>query len=199
MWRIPAAVMAVAVAMVVMLSAPALAHEHRSVGPYEVEIGWDIEPAHAGSPNAVFLAVEDTRTTPATPVEGLAATLKVEVRHGGLTRALELAFEPDEHDPGTYRARFIPTRAGDYVFDLVGTIGDLEVKERFESGPGRFDSVSQPTAVQYPDEVPAGGDLRDRIDALDAGIGSTRALALAAFALAIALPLGVLWRGRTRR
>lgn len=199
MWRIPAAVMAVAAVTVVVLPAPALAHEHRTVGPYEIEIGWDIEPAYTGSPNAVFLAVEDPRTTPATPVEGLAATLKVEVRHGGLTRSLVLAFESDEDDPGTYRARFVPTRAGDYTFDLVGAIGDLDVQERFESGPGRFASMSQPGAVQYPDEVPAGGDLRDRIDALDSSIGSTRALALAAIALAIALPLGVLWRVRTRR
>lgn len=201
MTRILAALAALAVIASSQLATASLAdaHEKRAVGPYEVEVGWDVEPAFAGSPNAVFLEVKDGRTSPPTPVAGLAATLKVEVRHGGLTRAIGLSFETDVHDPGTYRARFVPTRAGDYAFDLVGKIGDQDVKERFESGPGRFDSVAAPAAVQYPDAVPAGGELRDRLDAIERDIGQVRAFALVALALAIVLPIGnAVARRRTR-
>lgn len=201
MTRIFAALAALAViASTQLVSASvAEAHEGRTVGPYRVEVGWDIEPAYTGSSNAVFLEVKDARATPPAPVEGLAATLKVEIRHGGLARALVLAFAPDEAAPGVYRARFVPTRSGDYAFDLVGKIGDQDVKERFESGPGRFDSVEEPAAVQYPDAVPAGGELRDRLEAIERDIGQVRAFALVALALALVLPIGkAVSRRRTR-
>lgn len=175
------------------------AHEKRTLGPYEVEVGWDVEPAYAGSPNAVFLEVKDERATPAKGVEGLAATLKVEVRHGGLTRALTLTFDADKREEGVYHAPFVPTRAGEYAFTLVGKIGDLDVNERFESGPGRFDSAAHPAAVQYPDAVPVGGELRDRLDAIDRQLGSIQALAIVAIVLAIALPIGgAVMRRRSR-
>ena len=201
MTRIVVALAALAVIASSQLATASVAeaHERRTVGPYEIEVGWDLELAYAGSPNAVFLEVKDARATPAKPVEGLAGALKVAVRHGGLTRALALAFEPDEHEPGVYRARFVPTRAGDYTFELTGKIGDLDVKERFESGPGRFDSVAGPAAVQYPELVPAGAELTDRLDAIDRDIGSLRAIAIVAIVLAIVLPIGNAVRERRSR
>ncbi len=172
------------------------AHEQRTVGPYALEVGWAVEPAYAGVPNAVFLEVKDSREKPPKPVEGLASALKVDVRHGGLARALSLTFEANEAEPGVYRARFVPTRPGDYTFELRGKIGDLDVKERFESGPGRFDGVDAPAAIQYPDTVPAGGELRDRLDAIDRDLGSLRLVAIVALALAVVLPIGTTFMRR---
>lgn len=173
MHRLTSAVTAVTVAVAgfLALSTGAYAHEHRTVGPYEIEVGWTGEPAYAGVLNAVFLQVVDTRGEK--PVEGVASTLTVEVSAGGLA-PITLAFQPIEHDPGTYAASFIPTSTGGYTFRLKGKIGAQDVDEKFESGPSTFDDVRDISAAQYPAKVPAAEALVARLDALQTAADQAR-------------------------
>ncbi|HVF36276.1 MAG TPA: hypothetical protein VND91_13215, partial [Candidatus Saccharimonadia bacterium] len=146
-----------------VLGGAADAHERRTVGPYQLVVGWLDEPAFAGIANAVDLRVTDTRATPASAVEGLERTLSVEVFQGGLTTPFASTFRARFGVPGGYAADIVPTRAGSYRFVITGRIGDLNVNETFESGPGRFDEVRAQGALQYPVQVPAGADLGSAI------------------------------------
>ncbi|MDP9321902.1 MAG: hypothetical protein M3P16_12480 [Chloroflexota bacterium] len=187
-----AAALAVVVASVGIFASPAAAHESRGVGPYTFVVGWVTEPAVIGQPNGLDLTV--TETVSDKPFEGLEKTLKAEVITGGgaKTRALELA--PDGDRPGHYTSGFVPTRVGDYTFHISGAAGTTTVDEKFESGPNRFDSVGDATALQFPDKLPSSSDLAARLD--DANTKVTIALALGAVALIVSV---VSWFPALRR
>lgn len=190
---------AVVVAVTITFGGSALAHERRQVGPYQLVVGFLTEPALAGTVNGVDLRVTDTRVTPTKNVEGLQDTVTVDVFHGGLSTPLLLKLRARSGQPGAYAADFIPTRPGSYRFVFKGKIEQQDLNETFESGPGRFDEAKDTTALQYPEKVPVAADLTERLDAIQRDLGAIRAFALAALALAITLPLGVLWRARRRR
>lgn len=181
--------LAAVLAISLFFPAHALAHETRRVGPYQFVVGWLAEPAFQGQSNAASMRISDTRVTPARPVEGLEKTLAIEVRAGGLTPytgTIRAVFG----QPGLYALDLIPTVSGAYTFRIAGKVEDLDVNERFESGPGRFDEVRDQTPLQYPAKVPVGDDLAARLDALAADIALVKVLAIAALALAVILPVG---------
>ena len=179
-----AATLAVAVSVLTLLATPALAHERRAVGPYQLVVGFVEEPSFLGGTNGVSLRVTDTRATPPTPVEGLQETLDVEVFHGGLTRSLALEFGAVFGQPGLYAAHFVPTAPGVYIFRIHGTIADLAVNERFESGPGRFDEVRPVSALQYPEQVPVANELGQALAEMRGTLDQVR---LAGVAILLAL------------
>lgn len=184
-----------AIAVVASLAAhpgTADAHERRTVGPYQVVVGWLEEPAFAGVANAVSLTVTDPRSTPPKAVEGLEKTLTVQVFQGGSTTPYSAPFRTRFGNPGAYAADIIPTREGSYRFVVKGTIEALEVNETFESGPGRFDEIRPITQLQYPDKAPAGAELGRTLDDIRSTADQVRIIAIAALvlaAVAVALPL----------
>lgn len=184
MFRVTASLL-VTIGMSLALAQPAAAHEKRDVGKYIIEMGWNNEPALAGLLNAVFLEVREKTTDKG--VEGLQDTLSVTVTIGGATSGISPKFHTLGRDePGVYLADLIPTRAGDYVFRLVGKIGDQTVDERYESGPNRFSSIEPATEIQYPDQVDAVAELRtigDRLNVLQ--VTTFGALALGVVALGL--------------
>ncbi len=190
--RIPAIVAALAIAMasVFVSASPAAAHERRTVGPYQFVVGFLSEPAFAGTLNGVDLNVMDTRSNNK-PVEGVEKTLTVDVIAGGLTAKLSLPIRARFGLPGRYAADFEPTRSGSYTFVFKGKVESTDVNEKFESGPSRFNDVESTVAVQYPDKVPSGADLSNRLADLQSGIDQLRILAIAALVLAIVVPTGL--------
>jgi hypothetical protein len=156
---------ALAVAML-LLGAPALAHEGRKLGDLEMEVGWGTEPAYAGDVNSVqILLVHDGE-----PVVDLGDTLDVEVTFGDQTQKfpLEPFFEEGEFGtPGDYRAWLIPTTSGQYSFHFTGTIDREDVDETFTSGPKTFADVENPQSVQFPVQQPSTGELAERIDRVE--------------------------------
>jgi hypothetical protein len=157
-------VVAAALSGVLVLPATAaLAHEGRSQGDLEMEVGFGTEPAYAGQPNSVqLLLVHDGE-----PVVDLGDTLDVEVSFGDQTQPfpLEPNFAAGEFgDPGDYRAWFIPTRAGRYTFHFTGTIQGEDVDQTFTSGPKTFGDVEDPKQIQFPVQDPTNGELAERID-----------------------------------
>lgn len=183
-----------------LVASAAEAHERRTVGPYQLVVGFLTEPAFAGSVNGVDLRVTDTRANPPKNVEGLQDTITVDVVQGGLP-PLSLKLRARFGSPGAYAADFIPTRAGAYRFVFKGKIEDTTLSERdgtFESGPGRFNDAEDTRAIQYPAKVPAGAELTDRLDAIDRQLGTIQAFAIIAIALAIVLPIGSTLLARRR-
>jgi hypothetical protein len=147
-------VMGAAVALPAFLATPALAHEERTIGKYNVAVGFGDEPAYAGQENSVAMFIHDANDN---PVTDLGATLQVEVKYGSQTMpplTMEPSFEVGEFGiPGDYRAFFFPTRPGDYTFHFTGTIKGTKVDESFTSSPSTFSTVEDPSTGQLADRL----------------------------------------------
>lgn len=164
------AVLAIGLASV---ATPAAAHIVKQVGPYSVAIGWVREPTYVGQLNAVQAVIKDSKGN---PVSDLGVDdLKVVVSTAGQqSDPMSLAPTFDEDTglgiPGDYEAPLIPTALGDYTFHLTGTIHSTKIDETATSSDTTFDSVVDPSAVQFPNKLPAIGDLATRIDRVDARV-----------------------------
>ena len=86
-------------------------------------------------------------------VEGLAATLQVEVTHMPTGASRVMALHAVRGDAGHYLADFIPTASGQYSFHITGSIEGVAVDERFESGADTFANVEPATAIQFPERA----------------------------------------------
>jgi hypothetical protein len=141
------------VAILALLVAPAtsaLAHERRTIanGKYDVVVGWDVEPAFEGQKNGAAIRITRAGSDPAQPVTGANETLKVRIRQGAETR--EFALRAVFGQPGYYMADIVPTRAGDYQWTFVGSIGSDPVNEVFDSADQKFNGVEALASVQFP-------------------------------------------------
>ena len=166
MSRLLAAVAAVAVVVssFAISTNVALGHERRIIGPYTFVVGWLNEPAYVNLLNSLDLTV--TETTGAKAVEGLDKMLKADVTFGGSTTPQPLAIAARFGLPGKYSGYVMPTKVGDYTFHITGTVGTMNIDEKFESGPGRFGSIESTDALQYPQKVVSNTDLAARLDQL---------------------------------
>lgn len=182
------AALAVIAATLALTTTAADAHERRTVGSYQLVVGFLTEPGYAGQPNGLDLRVTDTRTTQ--PVEGLEKTLKAEVSFGGLA-PLPLTVTARFGQAGAYAGQFVPTKPGTYIFHISGKIGTQDIDERFESGPNRFNDIEGLGALQYPDKVPGGSDLGKALADLRAENDQLRLLVIAGVAVAIVLAIAV--------
>jgi len=154
----------------------ASAHEHREVGDYEIAFGWQVEPAIAGVFNGPELFI--TTHEDGKPLEGAEETLKLKVTFGNQSRDLKLS--PAWQEPGHYVAHLTPTRAGDYTFQVTGTISSTAVmtatlvKETFSSADGEFSSVEPASDVLFPDTKWDGAGFQAQIDALKAQVDALK-------------------------
>jgi hypothetical protein len=142
----------------------ALGHERRAVGPYTFVVGWINEPSYVDLLNSLDLTV--TETSGGKAVEGLEKTLKADLTFGGSTTPQPLTLAARFGLPGKYSGYVMPTKTGDYTFHITGTVGTMNVDEKFESGPGRFGSIESTDPLQYPAKVVSSSDLAARLDQL---------------------------------
>jgi hypothetical protein len=147
-----------------LVGAPAaFAHEQRQVGLYQFTVGWSHEPTYLGEENAVQLFIHDAHGNPVSDI-GSPPTLHVEVEFGGRTSApldLSPSFDPDTGlgTPGEFDAAVIPTTAGNYTFHFYGSLNGQTIDQRFTSGPTTFNTVLDPTSIEFPARVPSVPDL----------------------------------------
>lgn len=156
---------AVALALVLAPTA-ALAHSETDAGATtQLVIGWAVEPALAGFPNAVeVVATHDGELRND-------ADLSVTILFGdedSATASDPLTLEKVFGQAGTYHASIIPTDPGTYTFQISGTVGEDTIDVAVTSGSKTFDAVVAPADIQFPTKVPAVTDLSDRLDQLGA-------------------------------
>lgn len=186
---------AAAVCLLVLSAAVASAHEPRDVHEYNFVVGFIQEPAFEGLLNAVSVRI--TKVTESEghehthgedeehkadeismaahehggePVEGLEATLRVEVTHVGSGSRREMPLSPVRDDAGHYTAYFVPTATGQYTFRFIGSIEEQAVDEIFESGPGRFADIETADGIQFPE---GSASVRELESALRGALEST--------------------------
>ena len=170
-------------AMLLLLSTagPAFAHEQRKVGPYQFTVGWQHEPTYTGVENAVQLILKDAKGNAIDDL-GSPPTLKVEVLSGTQKSDpldLKASFDADTGlgTHGEFDAAIIPTAPGDYTFHLSGTIGSDKIDERFTSSDKTFDTVRDPTPVEFPAKDPSPSQLATNLDRLNPRVESAISLA----------------------
>lgn len=171
------------------------AHEGRPVGPTVFVVGFQEEPAVEGVMNGVDLRVELPEGSAAAPelVEGLDATLKVEVTHvaSAVSRVMDL--RPAFGEPGHYTADFIPTAPGEYRLRFFGNIDELAVDETFESGHDTFSDVETAQDMQFPKPVPQAREFESAVRGAQQAAGEAQdSAATATLLAAAALVLGLI-------
>lgn len=161
----------------------ASAHVVKPFGPYSVAMGWLHEPTYAGELNAVQVIVKDSKGNPVNDLN--AGDLEVQVSQGGRTTnklPLDPSFDPDTGlgTPGEYDAAVTPTVPGDYTFHLTGSIHGTPVDETAASGDTTFDTVKDPSAVEFPTQPLTSAALSQNIVRVDARVSTAQAAAAAA-------------------
>lgn len=169
----------------------AMAHEHRDVGQYAVTVGFFVEPAYEGVPNAVSVRIVNDADEK--PVTGVEKTLKVEVTHVATGKSKTMDLGTVFGDPGHYRANLIPTASGQYRFRFFGKVQDFEVNETFESGPGRFNDITSQSELQFPENVASVREIQSAARGADASASEALDKASSASTLgAIGIVLGAI-------
>ncbi len=191
-----ASTIVIVAASVLLFSGAAYAHERRTVGPYQLVVGWLNEPAYVGELNSLDLRITDTRTNQ--PVSGGEKTLTADVTAGGLA-PFTLTVTARFGTAGAYNGWVMPTVVGTYAFHIKGKIESLDVDEKFTSGPGTFGDMQDTAALQYPTKVPVGDELGQKLDRISSGVDQTRVVALAALVVGVLALGGALVAGRRRR
>jgi hypothetical protein len=174
-------------ALLALVSAPSVsfAHERRTIGSgkYDVVVGWDTEPAYVNQRNAAGVRISKAGTNPAQPVTDADKTIKLQVRQGAQTRTFDLRAVFGQ--PGYYVADMLPTRAGDYVWTLTGTLGSDVVNEVFDSADGKFDAVRAGSDVAFPVAAPDPDQVRLELQAAQSASQSAQTIAYVGVALGV--------------
>jgi hypothetical protein len=175
--------------VVVLTAAPALAHEKRTVNGVDTVVGWDVEPAFAGSTNSAGITV----TQGGKGVENL--PLKAEILFGdktSTTKTATLDMAASDETPGHYSVSFVPTRPGTYTFHITGAlINGAQFDQYYTSGDKTFDNVDE--ALQFPVKDPGPGDLNRAVTRLGTKVDSSSKAASTARVFAIvALVFGII-------
>jgi hypothetical protein len=154
----------VAAATVVLPPAVASAHALTHAGPYTLAIGFGTEPAYVDIPNSVEVIVQQGQKG----VDSAANSLNATVTFGSEQPhavTLEPNFDPDSGgSPGDYRGAFVPTQPGKYAIHVFGRIGSTKIDKTFTSSPTTFDTVTDPSTIEYPTRLPTLTELNLKLD-----------------------------------
>jgi hypothetical protein len=171
--------------LLALLPATALAHERRTIGngKYDVVVGWDVEPAYQDMKNGASIRIAQANTNPAVPVQGAEKTLKVQIRQGAQNKEFPLRAVFGQQ--GYYVADIIPTREGDYQWTFVGSIGDDQINEKFDSADGKFNGVEATTPLQFPLALPDPAQSTAAASSAQSDAQSARTLALVGIGIGV--------------
>ena len=160
------AAVSLAAAACLALPAPALAHTTVSVGSYEIEVGWGLEPPVVGIWNTFVFHVTEPgeREGIKTGVINAFRDMSATAVFGGVTKTLEVNSDPR---PGYYFANVIPTRTGGYSVLLEGEISGTVVNVDVP-----IEDVEATALLDFP---PSGSASDQDVEALKAAVTSLQA------------------------
>lgn len=161
----------------VITAVSASAHVVKTFGTYSIAMGWQHEPTYSGALNAVQVIVKDAHGSGVSDLND--GDLKVQVSQGGKsTNVLPLnnTFDPDTGlgTPGEYDAALIPTVPGDYTFHLTGTVHGTPVDETATSSDTTFDTVKDPSAIEFPTQPLTSSALSQNIVRVDGRVSNAQ-------------------------
>jgi hypothetical protein len=116
----------VALLFSVGLVSQAFAHTTVEVEPYEIEVGWGVEPPVVGFRNDFVFDISEPGETAGLKdgIKNAFKNLEVTAKFGGVTKILDIGSDPR---PGHYFSHVIPTKTGSYSIQLKGEINGVVV------------------------------------------------------------------------
>jgi hypothetical protein len=108
------------------LVSQAFAHTTVEVEPYEIEVGWGVEPPVVGFRNDFVFDISESGEAAGLKVgiKNAFKNLEVTAKFGGVTKILDIGSDPR---PGHYFSHVIPTKTGSYSIQLNGEINGVLV------------------------------------------------------------------------
>jgi hypothetical protein len=182
--RVATVLVVTALALVGLLSSPALAHEERTIagGKLVLELGFTPEPAVAGQPIAVEMDIHDAKGQAVVLTDAQLKQLAVHLFAGKLTGKTPVDADYKQRAnqpmplhatpwiaPGHYETdSFVATTPGDYSVHVATKdpkqFAGVKLNELFLTGPDTFGPVDDPAALQFPVKVPTNAELAARQD-----------------------------------
>ncbi len=184
---VPLAIVPVALLLALIQAPIVAAHGHATASGFNLAIGWSVEPALVGQPNAAQLFVYDADQKPITDIP--ADAISVVVSTGGQDSpsfSLAPVFDLEEGlgTPGEYAADIIPTAPGDYSFHFTGTIHGKSIDITMASSDTTFDSAVAAADIEFPVKQPTLTEVGTRLDRIDGRIDALQSAAPAQNAIA---------------
>ena len=159
-----AAVLTVSIMLFFAAAMPgALAHTTVEVEPYEIEVGWAIEPPIVGIRNDfVFKIIENSETANTfVGVKNAFQYLEATAVFGGASKQLNIN---SDQRVGYYYSPVIPTKTGSYTVDLKGEINGVTIDI-----PVPVEDVESTAILDFP---PTGGTSDQDVVALKNAVSS---------------------------
>jgi len=127
------------------------AHTTVHVEPYEIEVGWGIEPPVVGIRNDLVFKFTEAGETEGTRkgVTSVFKNIDATVMFGGASKRIDINSDPR---PGYYFSPIIPTKTGSYLVEFKGEIRGVSVDVKIP-----VEDV-EPTAVLDFPPTTSGGD-----------------------------------------
>ncbi len=116
----------IAIMFSVAMVSQAFAHTTVQVDPYEIEVGWGIEPPVVGIRNDFVFSISEPAETPGLKVgvKNAFKNLEATAKFGGVTKVLDIGSDPR---PGHYFSHVIPTKTGSFSIHLKGEINGIAI------------------------------------------------------------------------
>ncbi len=105
---------------------PSFAHTTVEVEPYQIKVGWELEPPVVGIRNDFVFKITELEDTPGSykVVTNAFKSVEVTVLFGGVSKKIDINSDPNI---GYYFSPVIPTKTGTYVMDLKGEINGVPI------------------------------------------------------------------------
>ena len=149
------------------------AHTTVEVDPYEIEVGWGIEPPVVGFRNDFVFDISEPGDNPGvkTGVKNAFKNLEVIAKFGGETKILDIGSDPR---PGHYFSHVIPTKTGSYSIQIQGEINGVPVDEDI-----RIEDVESTAILDFPPTSGTGSDqdivaLKSAVSSLQQEVSSLK-------------------------
>lgn len=149
----------------------AYGHVTVEVEPYEIEVGWEIEPPVVGYRNAIVYEITES------PSEGVRTgiinafkNLQSTVSSGGVSKVLDIDSDPR---PGHYFSKIIPTKTGSIEIDLEGDINGVPVDITIP-----IEDVENTAVLDFPPKATAGpseiGPIKNALSSLQSDVSEIK-------------------------
>ncbi len=146
------------------LVSQAFAHTTIEVEPYEIEVGWGIEPPVVGFRNDFVFDISEPGDKEGLKVgvKNAFKNLEATAKFGGATKVLDIGSDPR---PGHYFSHVIPTKIGSYSIQLKGEINGVVVDVEIP-----VEDVESTAVLDFP---PSSGSSSDQdVAALKSAVSS---------------------------
>jgi len=140
----------VAILFSIGMIAPSYAHTTVHVEPYEIEVGWGIEPPVVGIRNDLVFKFTESGETEGTRkgVTSVFKNIDATVMFGGAFKKIDINSDPR---PGYYFSPIIPTKTGSYTVEFKGEINGVPIDVKIP-----VEDVEPTAVLDFPPSSSAG-------------------------------------------